>query len=94
MDEVDGAGDRAVDAAAADEGDALETAGFPCHSFVPLRRLGASGVCVARLLVFGLFSCAVPSRCPEAGADDVDFGLPLPLIFFSIYNEFSLIFSI
>jgi hypothetical protein len=35
---VEGAGDRAVGAAGADEGDALEAAGFPCHFFVPLCR--------------------------------------------------------
>lgn len=33
---MEGAGDRAVAAGAADEGDALEAAGFPCHS-LPLR---------------------------------------------------------
>lgn len=36
LEEVEGAGDRAVAAGAADEGDALEAAGFPCHS-LPLR---------------------------------------------------------
>jgi hypothetical protein len=41
LDEVEGAGDRAV-SAAADEGDALEAAWFPCHFSVPLRRLGSA----------------------------------------------------
>jgi hypothetical protein len=50
LDEVEGAGDRAV-SAAADEGDALEAAWFPCHFSVPLRR--RLGCAAALPLVFG-----------------------------------------
>jgi hypothetical protein len=53
LDEVEGAGDRAV-SAAADEGDALEAAWFPCHFSVPLRRLG----CAAATSRFWLCSLA------------------------------------
>ena len=45
MDEVEGAGDSAVSATAADEGDALEAAGFACHF---RRRLGSSGLALRR----------------------------------------------
>jgi hypothetical protein len=53
LDEVEGAGDRAV-SAAADKGHALEAAWFPCHFSVPLRRrLG----CAAALPL--VFACSL-----------------------------------
>lgn len=56
LDEVEGAGDSAVGATAADEGDALEAAGFPCHSFLPFVASVQSGsfsrVLVSFCLVF------------------------------------------